>query len=75
MLRRPVLRGGNVMVERLAHASYWVLFIAGVVVAMLGSFHIIGTTPEAQAITWVGGMGLWALGWVARYVLLGRWLP
>jgi hypothetical protein len=63
------------MIERLAHASYWTLFLGGVVVAVLGSLHIIGSTPEAQAITFAVGMGMWAIGWVGRYVLLGRWLP
>jgi hypothetical protein len=63
------------MVEWLAHAVYWLLFISGVVVAMLGNFQIIATTPEAQLVTWIVGIGLWAVGWITRYVLLGRWLP
>jgi hypothetical protein len=62
------------MIERLAKALYVMGFAAAVIIGALASFQIIGSTPEAKIVAMIVALSCWALGWTAKWILLGRWL-
>ena len=41
---------------------------------LLGVFSVIVSTNEGRVLVIVLSLANWALGWTAKWVLLGRWL-
>jgi hypothetical protein len=62
------------VIERLAKALYWVGFISAIVLSLLVSFQVIGANPHHKILFIIVAFSSWALGWAAKWVLLGRWL-